>query len=56
MDLENAFCRVPLEVIWWALRELGVDEWIVSVINTVYEDVTTAVMINGRAGRSFKLL
>ena len=32
VDLEKAFDRVPREVVWWALRYLGVDEWIVSVI------------------------
>ena len=25
-------CPLPREVVWWALRYLGVDEWIVSVI------------------------
>ena len=29
VDLEKAFDRVPQKVIWWALRKLGVDEWIV---------------------------
>jgi len=24
--------------VYWALRELGVDEWIVSVIKAMYED------------------
>ena len=32
-DLEKAFDRVPREVVWWALRYLGVDEWIGEVIN-----------------------
>ena len=27
VDLEKAFDRVPREVVWWALRSLGVDEW-----------------------------
>ena len=36
MDLEKAFDRVPREVVWWALRCLGVDEWIVSVIKAMY--------------------
>ena len=41
MDLEKAFDRVPREVVWWALRYLGVDGWIVSVTRAMYEDVTT---------------
>ena len=35
VDLEKAFDR---EVVWWSLRYLGVDEWIVSVIKAMYED------------------
>ena len=37
VDLEKAFDRVPREVVWWALRYLGVDEWIVSVIRAMYK-------------------
>src|SRR5664279_4610934 len=37
VDLEKAFDRVPREVVWWALRKLGVDEWIVAVIKSMYE-------------------
>ena len=29
VDLEKAFDWVPRNVIWWALRKLGVEEWIV---------------------------
>ena len=36
VDLEKAFDRVPREVVWWAMRYLGVDEWILSV--AMYED------------------
>ena len=32
IDLEKAFDRVPRKVIWWALRKLGVDEWIVRLV------------------------
>ena len=28
---------------WWALRKLGVDEWILSVIKSMYEEATTSV-------------
>ena len=29
VDLEKAFDRVPRKVLWWSMRKLGVDEWIV---------------------------
>ena len=39
------FDRVPREVVWWALRHLGVEEWLVTVVRAMYEGVTTAVKI-----------
>jgi len=41
VDLEKAFDRVPREVIRWAMRKLGVEEWLVlagakTVVRTVY--------------------
>ena len=32
IDLEKVFDRVPRAVLWWALRVMGVDEWIVNII------------------------
>ena len=55
VDLEKAFDRVPREVVWWALRCLGVDEWIVSVIKAMYEDATTTVKVNGRESKAFSV-
>ena len=52
VDLEKVFDRVPQEVVWWALRCLGLDEWIVSVIKAMYEDATT-VRVNGRESKAF---
>ena len=54
MDLEKAFDRVPREV-WWALRYLGLDEWIVSVIRAMYEDATTKVRLNGRESNAYSV-
>ena len=55
VDLEKAFDRVPREVIWWALRHLGVDEGIVSVIKAMHEDASTKVRMNGRESRAFNI-
>ena len=46
VDLDKAFDRVPREVVWWTLRYLGVDEWIMSVIRAM--DATTKVRLDGR--------
>ena len=32
VDLDKAFDLVPRKVIWWALRKLGVEEWIVRLV------------------------
>ena len=32
VDLEKAFDQVPRKVIWWVLRKLGVEEWIVQLL------------------------
>ena len=37
VDLEKAFDRVPREVIRWTLRQLGVEEWLVQTVMTMYE-------------------
>ena len=42
VDLEKAFDRVPREIVWWALRRLGVEEWLVTVIRAMHDVVTTA--------------
>ena len=35
VDLEKAFDPVPRKVIWWALRKLGVEEWIVRLVQRI---------------------
>ena len=32
VNLEKVFDRVPRDMLWWALRQSRVDEWIVRVI------------------------
>ena len=32
VDLEKAFDRVPREVIRWAMRKLGVEEWLIAAL------------------------
>ena len=53
VDLEKAFDRVPREVLWWALRQSGVEEWIVKVIQSMYEGVTTSVKLGAGESEEF---
>ena len=53
VDLEKAFDMVPREVVWWALRKLGVKEWLVKVIQAMYESVTTAVRLGEGESEAF---
>ena len=32
IDLEKAFDRVPRQVVTWALRKIGLEEWIIRVV------------------------
>ena len=43
MDLEKAFDRVPREVIRWAMHKLGVEEWLVLAVMSMYTGAKTVV-------------
>ena len=45
VDLEKAFDRVPRKVIWWALRKLGVEEWIVQLVQGMYANARSRVCV-----------
>ena len=43
MDSGKAFDRVLREVIRWAVRKLGVEEWLVLAVMSVYTGAKTVV-------------
>ena len=43
VDLEKVFDCVPRKVIWWALRKLGVEEWIVWLVQGMYANAWSRV-------------
>ena len=45
VDLEKAFDRVPRAVLWWALRKLGVDEWIVRTVQSMYSNAQSRIRV-----------
>ncbi len=46
VDLEKAFDRVPRSVLWWSMRKLGVEEWVIKVVKTMYADAKSQVRVN----------
>ena len=43
VDLEKVFDRVPRKVIWWAMRKLGIEEWIVRLVQAMYNNTRSRV-------------
>jgi len=56
VDLEKAFDRVPREVIRWAMRKLGVEEWLVSTVMSMCTDAKTVFRtVYGNSSRGFEV-
>ena len=53
VDLEKAFDRVPRKVLWWAMRKLGVEEWIIGLVQALYNGANCRVRVNGKLGQPF---
>ena len=56
MDLEKAFDRVPRKVIWWALRKLGVEEWIVRLVLGMYANALSRVRVGEGFSKEFEVM
>ena len=55
VDLEKAFDRIPRKVIWWAMRSLGVSEWIVQTVQAMYDAPRSRVRLNGNSSEIFNI-
>lgn len=53
VDLEKAFDRIPRKVLWWALRKLGVDEWLVKTVQAMYNIPRSSVRVNNKFSKEF---
>ena len=51
--LERAFDRVPREVIWWSMRKLKIDEWLVRIVQSMYKEVRSRVRVGDEYSNSF---
>ena len=55
LDLEKAFDRVPRDVVRWALRQLGVEEWLVQTVMVMYEKARTTVRTKQGSSEEFEV-
>ena len=55
VDLETAFDRVPREVVRWALRKLGVEEWLVRAVMSMCVEAKTSVKTHEGSSDHFEV-
>ena len=55
VDVKKAFDRVPREVVRWALRKLGVDEWLIRTVMALYTEACTVVRTDAGLSESFEV-
>ena len=53
VDLKKAFDCVPRDVIWWAMCKLGIDEWLVRLVQSIYKDVRSRIRVGDRYSKEF---
>ena len=55
VDLEKAFDRVPRKVLWWAMRKVGIDEWIVRLVQAMYNNAPSRVRVGSEYSEEFEV-
>ena len=55
VDLEKTFDQVPRSVLWWAMRKLGIDDWIVRLVKVMYDGANSRVRVNGCFSERFEV-
>ena len=55
VDLEKAFDCVPRKVLWWAVRKLGVEEWIVRLVQAMYNNACSRVRVGSEYSEEFEV-
>ena len=50
VDLEKAFDHVPRRILQWAMQKLRVDEWIIQIVKSMYDNAHSKVRITKSYG------
>ena len=55
VDPKKAFDRVTRKVLWWAMRKVGVEEWIVRLVQALYNKARSRVRVGSEYSEEFKV-
>ena len=55
VDLEKVFDSVPQKVLWWAMRKMGVEEWIVHLVQAMYNNAHSRVRVGSEYTEEFEV-
>ena len=53
VDLGKAFDRVSRKIIWWAMRKLGIEKWLVRMVQVIDVDVKSMVKVSDGYNKEF---
>ena len=53
VDLEKAFDHVPRKVLWWVMWKVGVEEWIVRLVQAMYNNARSRVRVESDYSEEF---
>ena len=55
VDLEKAFDHVPRKVLWWAMRKVGFEEWIVRLVQAMCNNARSRVRVGSEYSEEFEV-
>jgi len=55
IGLEKAFDCIPRRVLWWAMRKLGIAEWVVKTVLVMYHSPKSLIRLNGKYSEDFPI-
>ena len=55
VDLKKAFDRVPRKVLWWSLRKLGIDEWVIRLVKAMYSNTKPKAQVNDSSSAGIEI-
>ena len=46
MDMKKVFDCAPMRIIWWAIHKFGTEKWLVSLMQSMYENSKSRLLVS----------